>query len=135
MAQGSLEIQWRRKQLAGMALDEKRGIVFVPTGSATRDFYGADRVGKNPYSLLAIEASTGKLIWHFQAVHHDLWDRDFPSPPTLVTVWHNGRLLDAVAQTTKQGVLFLFDRTNGQPLFPIEERKFAQTDVPGEVSS
>jgi quinoprotein glucose dehydrogenase len=121
----------------GMALDERRGIVFVPTGSATTDFYGADRVGNNLYanSLLALDAGTGKLLWHFQAVHHDIWDRDLPSPPTLVTVQRNGKLIDAVAQTTKQGVVFLFDRTNGKPLFPIEERPFPQTNVPGEVSS
>jgi quinoprotein glucose dehydrogenase len=122
---------------AGMALDERRGIVFVPTGSATTDFYGADRLGNNLYanSLLALDAATGKLLWHFQGVHHDVWDRDFPSPPTLLTVLHDGRLVDAVAQTTKQGVLYLFDRVTGKPLFPIEERRFPQTDVPGEVTS
>ena len=111
---------------AGMVLDEKRGIVYVPTGSAVTDFYGTDRAGNNLFanSLLALDADTGKLIWHFQAVHHDIWDRDFPSPPALVTVRHNGKMVDAVAQTTKHGVIFLFDRVTGTPLFPIEERRF-----------
>jgi quinoprotein glucose dehydrogenase len=122
---------------AGMALDEKRGIVYVPTGSATPDFYGAGRIGNNLYanSLLALNASTGKLIWHFQGVHHDIWDRDFPAHPVLLTVKHNGRKVDAVAQISKQGFVFIFDRTNGTPLFPIEERPALQTDVPGEVTS
>ena len=120
-----------------MAVDEKRGIVYVPTGSAVDDFYGADRVGNNLYAntLLALDANTGRLIWHFQDVHHDIWDRDFPSPPALVTVRQDGRLVDAVAQTTKQGFLFLFDRVTGKSLFPIEERPFPASDVPGEVSS
>jgi glucose dehydrogenase len=122
---------------AGMALDEKRGIVYVPTGSAVFDFYGGDRVGKNLYSdsLLALDAETGKLLWHFQGVHHDIWDRDFPAPPTLVTVKRNCKSVDAVAQTTKQGWMFLFDRITGKPLFPIEERKFPQSTVAGEVTS
>jgi len=122
---------------AGMALDEKRGIVYVPTGSAVTDFYGADRAGEDLYAntLLALDANTGKLIWHFQAVHHDMWDRDFPSPPALVTVKHNGTMVDAVAQTTKHGVIFLFDRVSGKPLFPIQERTFSASKVPGEWSS
>jgi quinoprotein glucose dehydrogenase len=122
---------------AGMALDEKRGIVFVPTGSATPDFYGVGRIGDNLYanSLLALDASTGKLIWHFQGVHHDLWDRDFPAHPVLLTVKQNGKMVDAVAQISKQGFLFVFDRTNGTPLFPIQERPVLQTDVPGEVTA
>ena len=121
----------------GMAVDEKRGIVYVPTGSAVDDFYGVDRVGNNLYAntLLALDANTGRLIWHFQDVHHDIWDRDFPSPPALVTVKQGGRLVDAVAQATKQGFLFLFDRVTGKSLFPIEERPFPASDVPGEVSS
>lgn len=121
----------------GMALDERRGIVFVPTGSAASDFYGADRVGNNLFanSLLALDASTGRRIWHFQAVRHDVWDRDFPSPPSLVTVRREGRTIDAVAQATKQGFLFLFDRTNGQPLFPIEDRPFPSSTLPGEVTA
>ncbi len=122
---------------AGMALDEQRGIVYVPTGSAVFDFYGADRVGDDLFAdtLLALDARTGKRLWHFQGVHHDIWDRDFPSPPALVTVRHNGSCVDAVAQTTKQGYLYLFDRTNGKPLFPIEERPYPASDVPGEVAS
>ena len=122
---------------AGMALDEKRGIVFVPTGSAVSDFYGVDRPGNNLYAntLLALDARTGKLLWHFQAVHHDLWDRDFPSPPSLVTVKHDGKLVDAVAQPTKHGVLFLFDRVTGVPLFPIAERPFPASTVPDEWTS
>ena len=122
---------------AGMALDEKRGIVYVPTGSATPDFYGAGRLGDNLYAncLLALDASTGKLIWHFQGVHHDIWDRDFPAHPVLLTVKHNGKTVDAVAQITKQGFLYVFDRTNGRPLFPVEERPALTSNVPGEVTS
>ena len=122
---------------AGMAVDEKRGIVFVPTGSAATDFYGADRIGDNLFanSLVALDAATGKRLWHFQAVKHDLWDRDFPSPPTLVTVKHNGKSVDAVAQTTKHGWVYLFDRVNGKPLFPIEYGKYPASNVAGEVAS
>ena len=122
---------------AGMALDVERGIVFVPTGSAVSDFYGADRVGNDLYAntLLALDANTGKRLWHFQGVHHDIWDRDFPSPPALVTVEHNGQKIDAVAQTTKQGYLLLFERATGKPLFPIEERRYPASTVPGEVTS
>jgi glucose dehydrogenase len=121
----------------GMVVDEKRGIIFVPTGSAVTDFYGADRVGDDLFAntLLALDANTGKRIWHFQDVHHDMWDRDFPSPPALVTVKRDGRMVDAVAQTTKHGFVFLFERATGKPLFPIEERPFPASDVPGEVSS
>ncbi len=119
---------------AGMALDEKRGVVYVPTGSAVSDFYGADRVGADLYAntLLALDANTGKLLWDFQGVHHDIWDRDFPSPPALLTVRSGGKNVDAVAQTTKQGFLFLFDRTNGKALFPIDERSFPASNVAGE---
>jgi quinoprotein glucose dehydrogenase len=121
----------------GMSLDLERGIVYIPTGSAVSDYYGADRVGDNLFadSLLALDAETGKLIWYFQGVHHDIWDRDFPSPPVLVTVRHDGKSIDAVARPTKQGWLFLFDRTNGKPLFPIEEKKFPASTVPGEIAS
>lgn len=122
---------------AGGVLDAKRGIFFAPTGSAVSDFYGADRVGDDLYanSLLALDAATGKLLWHFQAVHHDMWDRDFPAPPVLVTVRHDGKLVDAVAQATKHGQVFVFDRVTGKPLFPIEERPFPASTVPGEVAS
>lgn len=121
----------------GMAVDQKRGIVFVPTGSAATDFLGMNRIGNDLYANceLALNAATGKLIWYFQAVHHDLWDRDFPSPPTLVTVKHNGKMVDAIAQTTKHGVVFLFNRETGEPLFPIENKKYPPSTVPGEVAS
>ena len=111
---------------AGMTVDTQRGIVYVPTGSAAFDFYGADRVGDDLFAncLIALNAETGERIWHFQAVKHDLWDRDFPAPPVLLTVERDGKKVDAVAQTTKQGFVFLFDRTNGKPLFPIECRKY-----------
>ena len=122
---------------AGMAVDAKRGIVFVPTGSSASDFYGADRLGDNLFanSLVALKAETGERIWHFQAVKHDIWDRDFPSPPTLVTVQRDGRKIDAVAQTSKQGWLYLFDRATGKPLFPMEARAFPASDVPGEQAA
>jgi len=121
----------------GMALDVKRGIVYVPTGSAVSDFYGADRTGDDLFAdtLLALDAETGKRLWHFQGVHHDIWDRDFPSPPSLLTVMHDGEPVDAVAQTTKQGYLYLFDRVTGDPLFPIEEHPVTASQVPGEVSA
>jgi quinoprotein glucose dehydrogenase len=122
---------------AGMALDERRGIVYVPTGSAAADFYGANRVGDNLFanSLIALDAATGKRIWHFQAIRHDLWDRDFPAPPSLVTVRHGGRRMDAVAQTSKAGYLYLFDRTDGRSLFPLESRKVPPSTVEGEVAA
>jgi quinoprotein glucose dehydrogenase len=122
---------------AGMSLDTARGIVYVPTGSAAFDFYGGDRVGDDLFAdtLLALDANTGKRIWHFQGVHHDLWDRDFPSPPVLLTVKRDGKPIDAVAQTTKTGYLFLFDRVTGKPLFPIEEHSYPASTVPGEVAS
>lgn len=109
---------------AGMAIDKERGIVYVPTGSAAPDFYGGNRKGKNLFAntLLALDASTGERIWHYQTVHHDLWDRDLPAPPSLVTVNREGQQVDAVAQTTKTGFVFLFDRETGEPLFSIEEQ-------------
>jgi quinoprotein glucose dehydrogenase len=122
---------------AGMALDAERGIVYVPTGSAVPDMYGADRIGDDLFSdtLLALNAETGQRIWHFQGVHHDIWDRDFPSPPALLTVVRDGKRVDAIAQTTKAGFIFLFDRTTGKPLFPITERSFPASTAPGEVAS
>jgi quinoprotein glucose dehydrogenase len=122
---------------AGMALDTERGIVYVPTGSAATDWYGADRVGDDLFAntLIALDAETGKRIWHFQAVRHDLWDRDLPSPPSLVTVLRDGKEVPAIAQTTKQGFLFLFNRVTGEPLFPIEYHKVAASTVPGEVAA
>ena len=122
---------------AGMALDAARGIVYVPTGSAVMDFYGGDRLGDDLYAntILALDANTGRRIWYFQGVHHDLWDRDFPAPPALFSFMRNGHRVDALAQTTKQGYLYLFDRVNGQPLFPIHEFKVPPSHVPGEVAS
>ena len=121
----------------GMAVDTQRGIVYVPTGSAVDDFYGADRAGDDLYAdtLLALDANTGKRLWHFQGVHHDIWDRDFPSPPTLVTVTSAGKRVDAIAQTTKQGFVYLFDRVTGKPLFPIVEQPVPASTVPGEKAS
>ncbi len=122
---------------AGFALDAKRGIVYVPTGSAAFDFYGADRIGDDLFAdcLLALNAETGERIWHFQGVRHDLWDRDFPSPPVLLTVTRDGEKIDAVAQTTKQGFVYLFDRTNGKPLFPIAYQSYPPSTVPDEVAA
>ncbi|MGG9963630.1 PQQ-binding-like beta-propeller repeat protein [Ferruginibacter sp. SUN106] len=108
----------------GFSLDEERGIVFAPLGSAVYDFYGGKRLGQNLYanSLVALDAVTGKRIWHFQTVHHDIWDRDLPTAPSLVTITKDGKKIDAVAQPTKSGFIFIFDRVTGQPVFPIEER-------------
>jgi quinoprotein glucose dehydrogenase len=121
----------------GMAIDPKTGILYAPTGSAAFDFYGADRLGDDLFAdcELALNAETGQRIWHFQGVKHDLWDRDFPSPPTLATVERNGKQIAAVAQTTKQGFVYLFDRATGEPLFPIEYHKYPHSDLPGEVAA
>ncbi len=118
----------------GMTLDEKRGLVFVALGSASFDFYGGRRLGQDLFanSVLALEAATGKRVWHFQAVHHDLWDYDLACLPSLVTVNHNDRRTDAVAQVTKFGRVFLLDRETGKPLFPVEERPVPASDVEGE---
>ena len=122
---------------AGMTLDAQRGILYAPTGSAVMDFYGGDRVGDDLYAntILAIDAATGKLLWHFQGVHHDIWDRDFPSPPALFTIKRNGKPVEGLAQTTKQGWLYLFDRVTGDPLFPIHEHPYPASTVPGEVTA
>lgn len=119
---------------AGMSLDEKRGMVFIPTGSPAFDFYGGNRKGKNLFGncLLALDAATGKLIWYYQLVHHDLWDYDLPAPPNLLTVKHDGKEIDAVAQVTKMGMVFLFNRETGEPLFPIEERPVPSSNLLGE---
>ena len=122
---------------AGMSLDSARGILYVPTGSAAFDFYGADRVGDDLFAncLIALNAETGERIWHFQGVRHDLWDRDFPSPPVLLTVRQGGKSIDAVAQPSKQGYVFLFDRLTGKPLFPLEYREYPKSSLPGEVTA
>lgn len=121
---------------AGMAIDQKRGIVYVPTGSAAFDFYGGNRKGSNLFAncLLAINAKTGKLIWHFQFVHHDILDRDPPAPPNLITITRKGKRIDAVAQVTKQGYVFVFDRVTGSPLFPVKERSVPASNVEGEFN-
>jgi len=118
----------------GMSVDIPRGIVYVPTGSATPDFYGGDRIGQNLFAntLLALDARTGRRIWHFQTVHHDLWDRDLPAAPNLLTVTRDGKRIDAVAQISKSGYVFLFDRTTGTPLFRIDERPVPASDLVGE---
>jgi quinoprotein glucose dehydrogenase len=120
---------------AGLAVDERRGLVFAPTGSAAFDFYGANRAGDNLFAncLITLKADTGERVWHFQGVRHDVWDRDFPSAPRLVTVRRDGRMVDAVAQTTKSGFVYLFERETGKPLFPIEYRKVPVDGVDGEV--
>ena len=120
-----------------MALDEERGIVYIPTGSATADFWGGDRHGQNLFAncLLALDVRTGKRLWHFQTIHHDLWDLDNVSAPQLVTVTHNGQKVDVVAHAGKTGFLYVFNRVTGEPLWPIEERPVSKSDVPNELSS
>ena len=119
---------------AGLSVDTVRGIVYVPTGSATPDFYGGARTGANLFanSLVALDAATGKRLWHFQTVHHDLWDRDLPAAPNFVTVTRGGARVDAVAQIAKSGFVFLFDRQSGKPLFDIKERAVSASDLHGE---
>jgi glucose dehydrogenase len=117
-----------------ISVDTKRGIAYFPTGSPTYDYYGADRIGSNLFGncLLALDARTGKRLWHFQVVHHDLWDYDLTAAPQLITIRRNGKTIDAVAQAGKNGFLYVFDRVTGEPLFPIEERPVPKSDVPGE---
>ena len=118
----------------GFALDEARGLVFCPTGSAAFDFWGGNRIGQNLFAncLIALDARTGRRVWHQQIVRHDLWDRDLPAPPNLLTVTHAGRRVDAVAQVTKSGHVFVFNRENGEPLFPIREVPVPRSDLQGE---
>ena len=117
-----------------MTIDTRRGIAFVPLGSPTYDYYGADRIGANLFgsSIVALDARTGKRLWHFQMVHHDLWDFDNNAAPQLTTIRHNGRRRDVVAVAGKTGWLYVFDRVTGEPIWPIEERPVPQTDMPGE---
>lgn len=131
---GAHEYTGAANSWAGMSVDRERGIVYVPTGSSAFDFYGADRHGQNLFAncLLALNARTGERIWHFQMVHHDLWDRDLPAPPNLLTVTRDGKRIDAVAQITKSAHVFVFNRETGEPLFPIEERPVPPSDLEGE---
>jgi glucose dehydrogenase len=117
-----------------LTVDEARGVVYIPTGTARYDFYGGNRHGANLYanSVIALDAKTGRRIWHFQTVHHDLWDYDLATAPKLLTVRHEGRDVDVVAQVSKQGFLYVLERDTGRPSWPIEERPVPQTDVPGE---
>jgi quinoprotein glucose dehydrogenase len=119
---------------AGMSIDRARGLLYVPTGSAAPDFWGGHRLGSDLFAncLLALDARTGKLRWYYQCVHHDIWDRDLPAPPNLVTIRHAGRQVDAVAQITKSGRIFVFDRVTGDPLFPIEEVPVPPSPLAGE---
>ena len=119
-----------------ISIDEKRGIAYFPLGSPTHDMYGGDRKGAGLFGdcLLALDIRTGKRLWHFQVVHHDLWDYDPTAAPKLLTVRHNGKMVDIVALPTKFGLLYVFNRVTGEPLWPIEERPVPQSDVPGEQS-
>ena len=133
--EGSLDTAGGANNWTGMTLDEERAMLFVPTGSATPDFYGATRTGDNLFanSLIALDARTGAYHWHYQTVRHDLWDRDLPSPPTLVQLERDGVLIDAVAVTTKSGHLFLFNRDTGESLYEIYEVDGLPSELPGEV--
>lgn len=121
----------------GMALDSENGIVYCPTGSASYDFYGGDRAGDNLFAncLIALDANTGKRIWHFQTVHHDIWDRDLPSPPNLIQLNKGGKEIPAIVQTTKNGFIFIFDRLSGEPLYPINEVDVPTSQLKGEINS
>jgi quinoprotein glucose dehydrogenase len=132
---------WRRTGAANvwslMSVDAGRGLLFLPTSSPSPDFYGGERLGANAYanSVVALRAATGEVVWHFQVVHHDLWDYDVPAQPSLIDVPRDGRMIPAVAVATKMGHLFVLDRETGAPLFPVEERPVPQSTVPGEVAS
>lgn len=135
------EDAWRNRGGANawsmLSVDERRGIVFLPLTSPATDFYGGDRKGDNLFgnSLVALDASSGKRLWHFQTVHHDIWDYDLPAQPMLISVARGGATVPAVAQITKTGFVFLFDRVTGKPLFPIEEKPVPKSETPGEASS
>ena len=133
-APGSWEKRGGANAWPPISVDAERGIVFLPLTSPSTDFYGGDRKGQGLFGdcLVALEAATGKRLWHFQTVHHNLWDYDIPAQPTLVQVKKNGKLIDAVAQVTKTGFTFLFDRVTGEPVFPIEEVPVPKSEIPGE---
>ena len=121
-----------------LAADNELGYVYLPTGTVTNDYYGADRLGDNLFSesIIAVDIETGQRVWHFQAVHHGLWDWDFPTHPNLVDITVDGRDIKALAQVSKQGFTYVFDRVTGDPVWPIEERPVPQeTNLPGEASS
>jgi quinoprotein glucose dehydrogenase len=136
-APGSWKDRGAANAWSGVSIDAKQGRVFASTGSAAYDFYGGDRLGDNLFanSVLCLDARTGKRLWHFQTVHHDLWDYDLPAPPTLVTVTREGRRVDAAAQVTKMGFVYVLDRRNGRPLFEVLEKATPASDVPGERAS
>src|ERR1700742_4784649 len=117
-----------------ISLDAKRGIVYLPVASAKYELYGGDRPGNNLYadSLLALDARTGKYLWHFQTIHHDIWDYDPTAAPQLATVKHDGKTVDIVALASKNGFLYVFDRVTGKPLWPIEERPVPKSEMPNE---
>ena len=119
---------------SGLSLDEKRGVVYFGTGAPSSDFYGGDRAGTNLFSdcIMALDATTGKINWYYQTIHHDLWDRDIPCPPNLTTVMHDGRRVDVVVQSTKDGLVYVLDRDSGTSLFPVEERPVPTHGLPGE---
>ena len=132
---GSWRLNGHANVWAPMALDEKRGLLYLPTSTPTSDYYGGQRPGANLFaeSLVCLDAATGKIKWHFQTVHHGLWDWDIPTQPNLVTITVNGKPIDAVAQVTKRGDTFVFDRVTGTPVWPIVERPVpTDSDVPGE---
>ncbi|MDX2283075.1 MAG: PQQ-binding-like beta-propeller repeat protein [Bacteroidia bacterium] len=122
---------------AGMSVDPKRGMVYIPTGSASYDFYGGNRLGDNLFAncILALDAATGAYRWHFQTVHHDLWDRDLPAPPDLLTITYEGRKREVVAQATKSGFVFVLDRDTGKPVFPVEEQPVPPSELAGEQAA
>jgi quinoprotein glucose dehydrogenase len=134
---GARDAQGGANAWAGSIVDTQRGIVFIATGSPADDFYGVDRPGNNLYAncVIALDANTGKKLWHFQATHHDLWDSDFAAPPILLNVNKSGRRIDAVAATNKYGFIYIFDRVTGESLFPIVETKVPASTVAGEQAS
>jgi quinoprotein glucose dehydrogenase len=117
-----------------ISVDENLGYVYLPFGTPTNDYYGGHRLGGNLFaeSLVCLDAATGKRVWHFQGVHHGLWDYDFPSAPILGDITVNGKRINAVAQVSKRGFVYVFDRKTGAPVWPIEERPVPQSTVPGE---
>ena len=134
--EGSTRYTGHTNAWAPMSLDEARGLLYVPVGTPSNDLYGGNRVGEGLFgeTILCIDAATGKRKWHYQLVHHGIWDYDPPSPPNLVTITPDGKRVDAVVQLTKQGFAFVFDRVTGKPVWPIEERPVPRSDVPGEVA-